>query len=344
MQALAAAQAEGFFVRRRDVLVGFDAEVVVFEAPQGMSIRRALKRLRKLDPDGIYDFNHVYLESGEEDAAGVVLARAKQASDLQPAAEGVSARRIGLIDGGIEASHPALRSATVRSHGCNGVVVPSAHGTEVASRLLEGLDESAGNTVPVELFVADIYCGAPTGGSVDALFGALAWLVHEGVPVINLSVVGPPNLLLQRGVELAAARGHLIVAAVGNDGPAAPPLYPASYPQVIAVTGVDGSDKVLIEAGRRGHVDFAAPGADIMAASLPAGYAQVRGTSYAAPIVAGRLAQRLGRPDRPLAERAVGELAAMATDLGARGFDPVYGNGCVGCDLRDKDSPTVSTP
>jgi subtilisin family serine protease len=184
----------------------------------------------------------------------------------------------------------------------------------------------------------------PTGGSVDALVGALAWLVHEGVPVINLSVVGPPNLLLQRGVEMATARGHLIVAAVGNDGPAAPPLYPASYPQVIAVTGVDGSDKVLIEAGRRGHVDFAAPGADIMAASLPAGFTRVRGTSYAAPIVAGLLAQRLDRPDRPRAERAVAELAAMATDLGARGVDPVYGNGCVGCDPQDKSSPAAPMP
>lgn len=343
-RALAAAQAKGFAVQRQYVLEGLATSVVVFDAPEGMSIRRALKRLRKLDPEGTYDFNHIYLESGQEDAAGAAPVQAEPAPAPRPGVVGVAVRRIGLIDGGIEARHPALRSATIRSHGCNGSVVPTVHGTEVASRLLVGLGEPSGNTAPVELFISDIYCGVPTGGSVDLLVGALAWLVHEGVPVINLSVVGPPNLLLQRAVELAAARGHLIVAAVGNDGPAAPPLYPASYPQVIAVTGVDASDKVLIEAGRRGHVDFAAPGADIMAASLPAGYAQVRGTSYAAPIVAGLLAQRLDRPDPPLAARAVGELAAMAIDLGARGVDPVYGNGCVGCDMRDKKSRSETTP
>jgi subtilisin family serine protease len=130
---------------------------------------------------------------------------------------------------------------------------------------------------------------------------------------------------------MASARGHLIVAAVGNDGPAAPPLYPAAYPGVVAVTGVDRADKVLIEAGRGKFVAFAAPGADIEAASLPSGYMPVRGTSFAAPIVASRLALLLGRPDRVAAERAVSELAASAVDLGSPGRDSVYGNGCIGC-------------
>ncbi len=42
----------------------------------------------------------------------------------------------------------------------------------------------------------------------------------------------------------------MIVAAVGNDGPSARPAYPASYPGVLAVTGVDGRNRALIEAGR----------------------------------------------------------------------------------------------
>ena len=78
-------------------------------------------------------------------------------------------------------------------------------------------------------------------------------------------------------------------AAVGNDGPAAPAQYPASYPGVIAVTGVDAGGRALPEAGKAAHLDFAAPGAD-MAAALPGnGYTRVRGTSFAAPLVAARL-------------------------------------------------------
>jgi subtilisin family serine protease len=158
--------------------------------------------------------------------------------------------------------------------------------------------------------------------------------MQENVAVINVSLVGPPSTLLQRVIELASARGHLIVAAVGNDGPSAPPLYPAAYPGVVAVTAVDRADKVLIEAGRGQFIAFAAPGADIEAASLPSGYSPVRGTSFAAPIVAGRLALQLERPDRAAAERAVSELATAAIDLGRPGRDSVYGNGCVGCAPR----------
>jgi hypothetical protein len=39
------------------------------------------------------------------------------------------------------------------------------------------------------------------------------------------------------------------------------------------------------------HVDFAAPGADIRAADLRGRSEKVRGTSYAAPLVAGALAR-----------------------------------------------------
>jgi subtilisin family serine protease len=122
--------------------------------------------------------------------------------------------------------------------------------------------------------------------------------------VINISLVGPSNLLLARAIEQVRGRGIQVVAAVGNDGPAAPPQYPASYPGVVAVTGVDSNGRALIEAGKATHLDFAAPGAD-MAAALPGqGYAKVRGTSFAAPLAAARLAaagsvQRLASEARP---------------------------------------------
>jgi subtilisin family serine protease len=122
--------------------------------------------------------------------------------------------------------------------------------------------------------------------------------------VINISLVGPQNRTVERAVQALRARGIEIVAAVGNDGPAAPPQYPASYPGVVAVTGVDARGRALPEAGKAGHLDFAAPGAE-MAAALPGqGYAKVRGTSFAAPLAAARLAfagspQRLAGEARP---------------------------------------------
>ena len=138
-------------------------------------------------------------------------------------------------------------------------------------------------------------------------------MARSRVGVVNISLVGPPNATLERVVGAMVARGHLLVAAVGNDGPAAPPLYPASYPGVIGVSGVDRQGRPLPEAGRGPQVMFAAPGSQMVSAALGTPpYRQVRGTSFAAPLVAGLLAKALPRPDRAGAARAIAALAAQA--------------------------------
>ncbi len=184
-----------------------------------------------------------------------------------------------------------------------------------------------------ELYADDVFCGVATGGAVDAVAEALAWLVHERVAVINVSLVGPPNVILEAVVRSVISRGFIIVAAVGNDGPAAPPLYPASYPGVVGVTAVDGRRHVLVEAARGPQVRFAAPGADMVAARSPQGFDAVRGTSFAAPLVACMLAAEMREPDPAAAARAISALASRAVDLGAHGLDPVYGYGLVAADL-----------
>lgn len=321
--ALAAAQAAGFEVARTRMLDGLDVSIVVLRAPPRTSTRQALRQLRRADPAGVYDFNHVYMESG---AATAPPAAPAPTPAVQPAA---NAARVGLIDGGIDRVHEVFRDSVIHEHGCTSTV-PSAHGTAVAS-LLAGRSASFQGAAPgAELFVADVYCGAPGGGAVDAVADAFAWLLRERVPVINVSLVGPPNAMLEQIVRLVVARGYIVVAAVGNDGPSAPPLYPAAYPGVVAVTAVDSRRRVLLEACRGSHVRFAAPGADMSAAATEHPFAQVRGTSFAAPIVSGLLAARLRQPDRAAAAAAIVALAAEAIDLGARGPDKIYGNGLVG--------------
>jgi subtilisin family serine protease len=81
-------------------------------------------------------------------------------------------------------------------------------------------------------------------------------------------------------------------------------------------------------------VKFAAPGADIAAAKVGGGYLRVRGTSFAAPIVAGLLALDLHAPDGSAASEAVAALARSARDVGSPRLDPAYGYGVVGVDLR----------
>ena len=312
--ALEKAQKAGFRVLRTDELPDLGVKITILQTPEGTSAARGLKRLRKLDPEGSYDLNHVYLDSGE---VLVTLASPAAVSGDAPAS---APGRVGLIDGGVDDSHQALRPLKLSRFGCQGAAVPSVHGTAVASILVSR------GTIS-ELLAADVYCGEPTGGAVDAVAAAFGWMAREKVAVINVSLVGPRNVLLERVIGNLVARGHLIVAAVGNDGPAAPPLYPAAYEGVVGVTAVDGKHRVLIEACRGRQVDFAALGAEVSAAAKsPDQYAPVRGTSFAAPLVTALLADFLV-PDTVLRAARLERLAAAAQDLGKPGRDDIYGAG-----------------
>lgn len=308
-------------------LEGLDISWLLLGADVGL-----LPRLRALDPEGTYDYQHLYLGSGEV-GSGSGLPKISAGSAPAPGA------RVGLIDSGVDAQHPALRRTGLQRFGCAGQAHPATHGTAVAS-LLVGNDGSKfhGALPGATLYAADAFCDAPDGGSAQAVAQSLAWLARERVGVINISLVGPPNALLQRAVSAAQGKGHLIVAAVGNDGPAAPPLYPAAWPGVVAVTGVDSRQRVLAEAGRGTHVALAAPGSDMVGAGLAerGGYMALRGTSFAAPLVAGLLAARLPQPDVTLAGEALAAVRAQAIDLGAAGRDDIFGWGLVGEALRTK--------
>lgn len=312
-EALARAVAVGFVVARQTRSEALGLELVTLTPPKGMSVRAAVRRLRGLDPTGDYDFNHLYADAGRGGPPVVVNGGAS-------ATDGHG--RAGLLDGGVADDQPAFARVKVQQRGfAKGGPTPSAHGTATASLIaVSGVDE---------LLVADVYGQGPTGGSAEAIVGALSWMAQARAPVINISLVGPPNGALGAAIRALVAKGCLIVAAVGNDGPAAPALYPASYPGVIAVTGVDRRHQLLPEASRAGHVDFAAYGAGVRVAAPGGRTMTVRGTSYAAPVVAGRLARLLDAPDPAAAKRALAQLAAGAIDLGAPGVDPVFGKGLV---------------
>jgi hypothetical protein len=313
--ALKLALDHGFLLKRSLELAELGVKISVLQTPEGWNARRGLKELRKLDPAGTYDYNHVYLDGGS-----VVTAPAVPENTEGPRGKG----RVGLIDGGVDGGHQVFQGLQLHRFGCSGAIVPNAHGTAVAAIL-------ATHVAVEEIYAADVYCGAPAGGAIDAVAAALAWLAREQIGVMNISLVGPRNALLERAVNSLVSRGFLIVAAVGNDGPSSPPLYPASYPGVVGVTAVDGEHRVLVEACRGEQVDFAARGADMKAATqAPDVYAPVRGTSFAAPIVAALLVEDLVAPDSAARERALAKWAGTARDLGKRGRDDIYGAGELG--------------
>jgi hypothetical protein len=281
--SLQLASAAGFRVIKSDGEPDLGLGLVELSVPNGMAVTKALRLLHKVAPALNADYDPVYQPAG-----GGLRPIAAPLASAEGVIAGATGRTIGMIDGGV-ASHPSLAGAQIEQNGFAGSPKPTGHGTAIASLLVGNQGPFRGAATGAQLYVADVYGGNQAAGSATAIVRALGWLAAHHPQVITISLVGPSNALVQRAIQAVQERGIEVVAAVGNDGPAAPPQYPASYPGVIAVTGVDAHGRALIEAGRATHLDFAAPGAD-MAAALPGhGYARVRGTSFAAPLAAARL-------------------------------------------------------
>ena len=310
VDALAPALEAGFTVLSREEVEGLDLSLMRLGVPEGMDLAEAQAALALLLPQAQVSADNLHFQSST--ANGVVLAASAQGS-------AGSAAPVGMIDG---APGPAVKVKETRGFAA-GAPFPSHHGSSVASLLAHA---GAGT-----IRVADVYGTDKAGGNALAMAKGLGWLVARGSKVVTISLVGPRNAVLERAIRAAQRKGVVVVAAVGNDGPAAPPAYPASYNGVVAVTAVDGKRRALIEAGRALHLDYAAPGADIYGRNAKGKRIGLRGTSFATPLFAARLARAIGQGRDWRAA-----LDAEAVDLGRKGHDDTYGRGlvCGGCTGR----------
>jgi hypothetical protein len=288
------AAAAGYRLIEQGDLDGLGLTYARLATPAGVGLAGALRQARRLLPGKEITADQLHFASGNvQPSPGAAPAR--------PAPRGGT---VGVVDGGaMPGAHIAAQAGFA-----SGAPRPEAHAQAIVS-LLAG----AGTA---KIYVADVYGTDPAGGGALAIARALAWMAGQRVPVVSISLVGPANPLLARAIAAVQARGMIVTAAVGNDGAAAPPAYPASYAGVVAVTGVDGHGHVLFEAGHASHLDYAAPGADLTAIGLDGKVARLRGTSFAAPLAAARVAALWQASDG--ASVALARADAEAVDKSAR--------------------------
>jgi len=143
--ALDHAHALGFLVDREQSIGAMNIRLVVIRAPRGMSTKKALRTLREADPGGSYDYNHIY-SGGGATGGGAPFRSGGETTDpkghdastsMPTAANPVPSRvRVGLLDSGVDVTHPVFRESVVHAWGCDSRAVPAAHGTAVASLLI----------------------------------------------------------------------------------------------------------------------------------------------------------------------------------------------------------------
>jgi thermitase len=252
--------------------------------------------------------------------------------------------KVGIIDTGIERSHPEFAGrvsdcgqstslvgvGTGVREGCADV---DGHGTKVAGILGARANNGVGVTGVAFNSPLAICRALEDGvgrGSTSNIVNCINWLRARGAKVISMSFGGANTTTLHNAIKSAwnNGRGAVLLAAAGNGG-GYTTSFPAGYPEVISVASTDAADGWWGSSNRNADVEVAAPGVDILTTALNGGYAFGTGTSAATPYAAGVAA--VMRTHFPWM-RATGVrywLGWATDDLGEPGRDSYYGFGRV---------------
>lgn len=318
----------GITVLSRRELSGLGMTVIRFSVEPNLDSRAALEgALPALA--GQLDRNHIYQPQTAEDADGADVPVPGWSTVCTIPV------RLGMVDTAIAAEHPALANADLVQKRFLDIAEldsrleePTAHGTAVASLLVGSQEGKWPARLPeATLYNASVFYDRDrklSGATLGHLLEGLNWLAEQSLSVVNISLAGPDNRILATTVKKLTDQGLLLVAAVGNQGPTAPPLYPAAYPEVIGVTAVDSSGNLYRWANRGEQVMFAGPGVSVPVAHPDGRMVVDHGTSLAAPVISAALACH--RDDHGT-DSTVSALIRMARDLGEPGRDDRFGHG-----------------
>lgn len=290
--------------------------------------------------------NYRYMLQQSKSGEGIQYAVEKL--KLQRAHEIARGARIlvAVIDSGIDVEHPEMKG-TIEDvfNPAGGDGAPHPHGTSVAGAIVA---QSRLTGVAPSARILAVRAFDPAAGSEGTTFSilkGLEWSVQKGARVINMSFAGPQDPIMARLLAAASKKGIVLVAAAGNAGPKSPPLFPASDPNVIAVTATDAEDRLFQGSNRGHHVAVAAPGVNLLLPTPGGSYGMNTGTSFAAAHISGIAALVLEREPGLTPDSVRRIVLSTARDLGPAGRDRDYGAGLADAfeALRSIRSEAVAT-
>ena len=226
------------------------------------------------------------------------------------------------------------------------------HGTHVAGTIACASNNSAGvagvtwscRLLPVRVLARIVNNTNPSdvrgsGSSADIAAG-IRFAVDQGARVLNLSLGGTTDTMVERdAIAYAIARGAVVVAAMGNgflpppDGTNNATSFPAAYPDVVAVGAINQMDQRAPFSQTGPHIDVVAPGVGVLSTVWDNGFATMSGTSMASPHVAGVAALILSCNSGLTGAQVADIIRQTARPLRDNPADPVpndtFGFGCV---------------
>lgn len=320
----------GATIESNKVYQGLGLNLLHFTVPEAFDRKSLLAQHLTAQSLATLDRNHIYQAQNNPSQANTSPQIIQTAVCDTPV-------KIGMVDSAIAQQHRAFANAKITSKSflIDGLNSPSQHGTAVASVLVGKADQLSPLLPNAQLYSAEVFyqqSDYAQGATLSAMVAAINWLVEKNVAVINMSLAGPDNNILRRVIAAATDKGAFIVAAAGNEGPAATAVYPAGYAEVTAISAIDVNDQPYRWSNRGDYIDYAALGVNVLTAQTNQGLGKESGTSMAAPVVSAALACLLAKQSTSKdleRERILTQLSKQAIDMGPKGRDPIYGYGAI---------------
>ncbi|MFM8809266.1 MAG: S8 family serine peptidase, partial [Chthoniobacterales bacterium] len=262
---------------------------------------------------------------------------------------GSSAVTVAVVDSGVQANHPDLVGRVLAGYDfVNNDSDPAddnGHGTAVAGvAAAKGNDGIGVAGAAWNVAILPVKTMNSSGsGSYSAIANGITYSADRGAKIINLSLGGTlSSSTLQNAVSYAWNKGSLLVAAAGNNG-SSTTVYPAAYPNVVAVSATTSADTLASFSSYGSFVDLSAPGQDITTTWIGSSYVTISGTSFSSPLTAGVAALALSRNPALSNAQISSLLTGNTDDLGAVGYDTFFGSGRLNAAKVVSAAPSVDT-
>ena len=238
---------------------------------------------------------------------------------------------IAILDTGVDSNHEDLAANIVpgwNSYNNNSTTADvSGHGTAVAGTAAAVSNNGVGvASVCWSCRIMPIRVSDMTGyATYSSIASGLTWAADHGARVANISYIVSDSSAVTSAAQYFQGKGGVVTSSAGNYSTFS---NSPDNPYILTVSATDYFDVIYSYSNTGKNIDVAAPG-DSFSTQMGGGYVSTGGTSYSAPIVAGVAALIMSINPQLSGDQVQNIVKQSADDLGAAGWDPIYGMGRV---------------
>jgi hypothetical protein len=236
---------------------------------------------------------------------------------------------VAVLDTGIDSDHPFLKNriSDIKWNFVRGDNNPNdvdGHGTHVSGIVVDSTPSN------VKIMPLKVLGDNGLGSSVN-IYNAIMHAADSGADIINMSLgshmgENARDPLYERAIDYAISKNVIVVVAAGNDNDDVKHQRPAYYSRLITVSATDENDERASFSNFGDSIDIAAPGVSINSSIPGGGFAEMSGTSMAAPFIAASAAL-LRTTDSSLSQEDV--IAMLSLNADNMGLARYFGSGIV---------------